>query len=82
MGFLRVVAYIIIFYYIFKFIGRLVLPYLLKKGFQRMQQKQYGYSQQSEPRSEPGKVTITKNKTTSHSNASKDGEYVDFEEVK
>ncbi len=82
MGFLRVVAYIIIFYYIFKFIGRLILPYLLKKGIQRMQEQQYGNYQQTEPQSEPGKVTITKNKTTSHSSASKDGEYVDFEEVK
>jgi len=85
VGIFNTILFLLAFYYLFKFIGRLVLPYLMKKGFERMQQQQNGAgSFQQKAREEEGKVTIKRNtqkKTTNYSSTN-DGEYVDFEEVK
>nr|WP_319400800.1 DUF4834 family protein [uncultured Carboxylicivirga sp.] len=86
VGLIRTIFYIVVFYYIFKLIGQLVMPFFLKKGVERMQRQQQqatnGYREEAS-RNE-GKVTIQKNTETKHETHIDDneGEYVDFEEVK
>jgi hypothetical protein len=78
-GFLRTLFYIVLFYYIFKFVMRLLLPVVLKKAVEKAEQNmrhhhQQAYSNQGETINEspqPSKLRETK----------KVGEYVDFEEI-
>lgn len=85
IGLLKTIFFLITFYYLFKIIGRLLLPYVMKKGMERMQQQQQNaatnYRQQSQQRE--GKVTVQR-KAQKKSGVVDDneGEYVDFEEVK
>jgi len=85
-GFFRTLLFIVAFYYLFKFIGRFVLPYVMKKGFEKMQQQQQNGagSFQEKARQEEGKVTIKRNaqKKNSETVSTNDGEYIDYEEVK
>jgi len=86
IGLLKTIFFLLTFYYLFKLIGRLVLPYIMKKGFEKMQQQQQSGSGsfQQQARQEEGKVTIKKNSAKKSAAASgyNEGEYVDFEEVK
>jgi len=85
LGVLKTIFFLLTFYYLFKFIGRLVLPYVMKKGFEKMQQQQNGAgSFQEKARQEEGKVTIKRNaqKKNSETASTNDGEYIDYEEVK
>jgi len=85
VGVLKTIFFLLTFYYLFKFIGRLVLPYVMKKGFEKMQQQQNGAgSFQEKARQEEGKVTIKRNaqKKNSETVSTNDGEYIDYEEVK
>lgn len=85
LGFLRTVLFILIFYYLFKFIGRYLLPFLLKKGVENMQKKQQDefnrHSEQQKKRE--GEVTIKQNQKSQNSvnNSNSDGDFVDFEEI-
>jgi hypothetical protein len=86
VGLFNTILYLVIFYYLFKLIGRFVFPFLMKKGVERMQQQQQtaatNYQQQA--RQQEGKVTVKKdsNKKSTHVVDDNEGEYVDFEEVK
>ena len=86
LGVLKTIFFLLTFYYLFKFIGRLVLPYVMKKGFEKMQQQQQNGagSFQEKARQEEGKVTIKRNaqKKNSETVSTNDGEYIDYEEVK
>ena len=85
VGFVRTLFFIIAFYYIFKYIGRLVLPYVIKKGFEKMHQQQDRTGAFRErAKQEEGKVTIKRNtqKQPSGMPSANDGEYVDYEELK
>ena len=88
VGLLKTIFVIILFYYLFKYIGRLLLPVLLKKGVEKMQQNQYrqyngGGDNNYQNQQEKGKVTITNSAQKKRTNPSQDqGEYVDFEEIK
>ena len=86
VGVLKTIFFLLTFYYLFKFIGRLVLPYVMKKGFEKMQQQQQNGagSFQEKARQEEGKVTIKRNaqKKNSETVSTNDGEYIDYEEVK
>ncbi|WP_439183066.1 DUF4834 family protein [Carboxylicivirga taeanensis] len=85
-GLAKTIFFLIIFYYLFKFIGRLLLPFIMKKGVERMQQQQQraasNYQQQA--RQQEGKVTINRDapKKSSGIVGDNEGEYVDYEEVK
>ncbi|MCU4162562.1 DUF4834 family protein [Carboxylicivirga caseinilyticus] len=86
VGLIRTIFYIVVFYYLFKFIGQLVMPFFLKKGFERMQKQQDNAANnfRQEAKRKEGTVTIQKNtnsKTDSHIEDNQ-GEYVDFEDVK
>ncbi|TAJ13830.1 DUF4834 family protein [Marinilabiliaceae bacterium JC017] len=87
VGLFRTILFLVIFYYLFKILGRLALPFLVKKGAQRMQnQQQQAYQQyRQQQKQQEGKVTIQqepKNSSTQSAKAkNSEGEYVDFEEV-
>ncbi len=79
MGLLRTIILFVLFYYLFKFLLRVVLPlvgiHLLKK--------QAGYAEKArgQAQRQEGEVRV-ENKRPNKSNIAKDeGEYVDFEEV-
>ncbi|MBR8537455.1 DUF4834 family protein [Carboxylicivirga sediminis] len=86
IGLAKTIFFLITFYYLFKIIGRLLLPYVMKKGVERMQQQQQqaatNYQQQA--RKQEGKVTIKQDahKQSTHIVNDNEGEYVDYEEVK
>ncbi len=82
MGLLRTIFFIIIFYYIFKLIGRYILPYFLASKINKMtsaqQQKNDFINQQKK---QEGKVTIQQSHPHEKKTSSDLGEYVDFEEI-
>lgn len=86
VGLLKTIFFLLTFYYLFKIIGRLVLPLLIKKGVERMQrqQQQSASSFRDEAKQQEGKVTIkTKQDKSGNSNLSDNqGEFVDYEDVK
>ncbi|MCG8581109.1 MAG: DUF4834 family protein [Bacteroidales bacterium] len=86
LGLAKTILFLVTFYYLFKLIGRLVLPYLMKKGVERMQQQQQNAATnyQRQAQQQEGKVTVKKNaqNKSSHVVDDNEGEYVDFEEVK
>ncbi len=85
VGFLRTVLFIVMFYYLFRFIGRYLLPFLLKKGVENMQKKQKEqFSRYSdEQKKREGEVTIKQPRKPKSSTieGETDSEYVDFEEL-
>ncbi|WP_066632096.1 DUF4834 family protein [Labilibacter marinus] len=87
VGFVRTLLFIIAFYYIFKFIGRYVMPYLVAKGLNKMtsrmadqQRKQQNFAEQK--KREEGKVTIQATSKKGKKTDADLGDYVDYEEVK
>ncbi|GAF04423.1 DUF4834 family protein [Saccharicrinis fermentans] len=83
MGVLRAIIILVAFYYLFRFIGRIVLPFLLAKGMSKMS-KQYQRQQnfRDQQKREEGKMTIRKNSKNKKIVDADLGEYTDFEEVK
>ncbi|MFA5327743.1 MAG: DUF4834 family protein [Prolixibacteraceae bacterium] len=78
-NFLRTVGIIVILYYVLKFAGRLLFPYVVKKAVNNMQERQGNY-QRREQKPE-GEVTIEKNQQKQNTSRNSEGEYVDFEEI-
>jgi len=85
MGLLRTIAIIVLIYYGVKFIGRLLAPFLLKKMADKMnnqfQQGTRQNQQQEKAKKEEGEVTV-EGKRHHPKFSDKDGEYVDYEEIK
>ncbi|WP_363321639.1 DUF4834 family protein [Plebeiibacterium sediminum] len=83
IGLLRTFLFLIIIYYLFRFIGRLVLPTLLSKYVNKMTNPNFQKQQYSEGvRNDEGKVTIKQTAPHKKMTSSDLGEYVDYEEVK
>ena len=84
VGLLKTIFFLLTFYYLFKLIGRILVPLLLKKTMERMQDRQQAAANayQEKARQQEGKVTI-KTKTQKKNNpvSENQGEYVDYEEV-
>lgn len=78
-GFIKIIFYILVFYYVFKFLARLFLPILAKKVVEKASQQ---FQQQHNPQQQQDNY---QQKTTSTSHKPKEkkkvGEYVDFEEI-
>jgi len=62
---------------VFKFVGRLLFPIIVKKAVNNMQARQSTYAQ----RKDEGEVTIEKKPGQQSRQSNTQGEYVDFEEV-
>lgn len=92
MQLLRTIAFIIIFYYLFKFLARIFGPYLFRYASRKAQEKYQGqqgrYTQgkRKQQMKEEGEVVIdtppesVRKRKTSKS-GKKIGEYIDFEEI-
>ena len=81
LGLLRTILILMLFYYGFKFLVRLLAPFLLKRFMQGYLHKRFHqhYSNQYHKEKE-GKVTLESEKK--QQNSTQDlGEYVDFEEL-
>ncbi|MGK0412233.1 MAG: hypothetical protein ACJA1B_000424 [Polaribacter sp.] len=83
MGLLKTLFFIVLFYYAFKFVMRLLAPFLVKKVADTMRKKaeeQFG-KQQPKSNVKEGETIIDnapKNKSQTKNSA---GDYVDFEEI-
>lgn len=83
MGLLRTLIFIILFYYVFKFVIRLLAPFLMKKVADTVQKKaeqQFG-GQQQQPNIKEGETIIDKAPKNRNQSSNSVGEYVDFEEI-
>lgn len=86
-GFLRTLAFIIVFYYLFKLIGRLLRPYLIKYINKKAQERFGGQFQNQRrqtyqgSRPNEGETVIDKMPNSQKKSNNNVGEYVDFEEV-
>ena len=80
--FIKALLIILVVYYLFKWMVKLVLPHVIKQQMDKFQDqfKQQNPDQQRKTRKE-GSVTVEKvPPKPNHSND--DGDYVDFEEIK
>ncbi len=83
MGLLKTLVYILLFYYAFKFLAKLLAPFLMRKVADTVQKKaeqQYG-SQQTKSAVKEGETVIDKAPRKQQQSNNSVGEYVDFEEV-
>lgn len=82
LGLLRTILFIILFYYVVKFLMRLFALFLTKKVAEKMQEQanqQYGNQQQSTVKE--GETVIDKAPRNQRQTKDDVGEYVDFEEI-
>ena len=82
-GFIKIIFYIIIFYYVIKFVARLLLPLLIKKAVEKAGenfQQQNPYSQTRSASINDDTIYNT-SKTEKPRETKKVGEYVDYEEL-
>ncbi|NMH26784.1 DUF4834 family protein [Flavobacterium silvaticum] len=84
-GFLRTVIYIVFFYYLFRFVARLLFPVLVKKAVAHAEEKfrsEYGgYTKQDYSRKPDGDISIDTTNAKPTREKKKVGDYVDFEEI-
>jgi hypothetical protein len=80
-GFIETICYILMFYYVFKFLARLLLPIMVKKVVEKAGQNfQQQYQNQQNPNNQEEKVSNTSTASKPRE-TKKVGEYVDFEEI-
>ena len=80
-GFIETICYILMFYYVFKFLARLLLPLMVKKVVEKAGQNfQQQYQNQQNPNNQEEKVSNTSTSSKPRE-TKKVGEYVDFEEI-
>lgn len=83
MGLLRTIFFLIIFYYVFRFIVKVLFPLFITNRVRKMQNQHFGPSNNNyQHREKEGKVTIQKNTKSEKKTPDDLGEYVDYEEVK
>jgi len=82
--FITTLLVIIAIWYLFKFIGRILFPYLLDRFAKRMMNN-FGFQNQDkiyeEEKEREGEIKIDYTKKTKGKESIDEGEYVDFEEV-
>jgi type IV secretory pathway VirB3-like protein len=81
-GFIKMLFYIVAFYYIFKFLAKLFLPVLVKKVVEKAGQNfQQQYQNTQSTSNNRDEVIFDTAKATKPRETKKVGEYVDFEEI-
>ena len=84
MGLLKTLVYILFFYYAFKFLARLLAPFLIKKVANTVQKKaeqQFAGNQQNTSNIKEGETIIDKAPKKPNQSNNSVGEYVDYEEI-
>jgi len=84
-GFIRTLFYLVMFYYIFRFLARIFFPILVKKAVEKagenFQQQQRQYQSNQNHGAPPKDEIIYTTKTDKPRETKKVGEYVDYEEI-
>ncbi|MBL4939235.1 MAG: DUF4834 domain-containing protein [Lutibacter sp.] len=83
MGLLKTIAIIVIGYYVFKFMGRYIMPLFLKKMVDNVEKKMRD-QQENQYKNEQGKVgeTIIDKKPQKAKESNKEvGDYIDYEDL-
>ncbi len=82
-GFLRTLLYILIAFYVIRFLARIFFPIIVKKAVNHAEQNfRQQYQQQNRgPVSRDGEVIIDKSQAAKTRETKKVGEYVDYEEI-
>ena len=83
MGVIRTIAILVIIYYVFKFVGRYIMPLFLKKMVDNVEKKMRD-QQQNQYQNESGKVgeiSIDKKPGKTKEGRKDVGDYVDYEEL-
>ncbi len=78
MGFLRTIAFIILFYYLFKFAARILFPIFLQLLVKKAQKNYQSY----QPNQNTSDEFVNKAPKSKLTTTKVVGEYIDFEEVK
>jgi len=82
VGLIKFLFWFLLISYLFKMIGRYLLPFVLKQYIRKQQSKfNHGFGYRKDNVEKEGKVTIKKNPKKPKSDTSDMGEYVDFEEI-
>ena len=85
MAFLKVLLFVLLFYYLLRILGRWFAPklfqYAVKKTEQRFRDQYQAYQQDSEGEVNIGDVSISKKPGTKRKYEDSVGEYVDYEEI-
>lgn len=85
MTFLKVLFFILLFYYLLRLLGRWFAPklfqYAVKKTEERFQQQYSQYQGQHEHEEPVGDVSISKKPRNRKKNQESLGEYIDYEEI-
>lgn len=83
MGLLKTIFFLLLFYYGFKFIAKLIAPFLINKVASSMQQKAAQQFGKREPKNtvKEGETIIDKAPKKQSQSKNSVGEYVDFEEI-
>lgn len=87
VGFVRTLLIIMLVYYGFKILSRLLAPYIIKQVNKKAQERfrdqfsKYEQQQQQKSHTKEGETTIDKMPNKNKSSNKDVGEYVDFEEI-
>lgn len=88
-GIIKTLLYMIMFYYVFKFLAKLFLPILVKKAVEKagqnfQQQQRYTqqqYAQNSKNYNNQDEIIVDTARYKNPKETKKVGEYVDYEEI-
>ena len=83
-GTIKVIFYILIFFYVLKFLARIFLPVLVKKVVEKASQnfqQQYSNQQQHTYQQSKDEVVIDTSNAKKSRETKKVGDYVDYEEI-
>ena len=79
-GLFKTLLYILFFYYLFKFIFRLLFPVMMNHTFTKMEERFRQQQNQSAPQGKTGETVIDK-KPSKQQGPIQEGEYIDYEEI-
>lgn len=79
-GFIKIIFYILVFYYIFKFLARIFLPVLAKKVVEKASEQFQQQQQNAKNQNNTNQQSAT-SESDKPKEKKKVGEYVDFEEI-
>lgn len=80
-GILRIILWIIAISFLLRLIARLALPYVMKRAEENMRQKMNDFQNSQRPTRNEGDVSIDNGRKSSQ-NKNRDGEFVDYIEIK
>jgi hypothetical protein len=85
-GIVKTIFYIMMFYYVFKFLAKLFLPIVVKKVVQKagenfQQQQQYAQNNSWNKTNTKDEIIYTTANTKNPKETKKVGDYVDYEEI-